>query len=95
MGVVIFIIRPMRFLPEQIYEYILTGIVSPFFIHFTLSFPEHNKSKSLEYKTGSVHFYKMIKISGNNLIVSTIKMKFGQILVCCMTHISNMFLARC
>ena len=28
-------------------------------------------------------------------ILSTIKMKFGQILVCCMTNISNMFLAQC
>ena len=28
-------------------------------------------------------------------IVSTIKMKFGQILVCCMTNISNMFLTPC
>ena len=28
-------------------------------------------------------------------ILSPIKMKFGQILVCCMTNISNMFLAQC
>ena len=28
-------------------------------------------------------------------ILSPIKMKFGQILVCCMTNISNMFLAEC
>ena len=28
-------------------------------------------------------------------ILSTIKMKFGQILVCSMTNISNMFLAQC
>ena len=28
-------------------------------------------------------------------ILSPIKMKFGQILVCCMTKISNMFLAEC
>ena len=28
-------------------------------------------------------------------ILSTIKMKFGQILVCCLTNISNMFLAQC
>ena len=27
--------------------------------------------------------------------LSPIKMKFGQILVCCMTNISNMFLAEC
>ena len=30
-----------------------------------------------------------------NLFISTIKMKLGQILVCCMTNISNMFLAEC
>ena len=29
------------------------------------------------------------------LILSTIKMTFGQILVCCTANISNMFLARC
>ena len=29
------------------------------------------------------------------LILSTIKMKFGQVLVCCMTNISNMFLVLC
>ena len=29
------------------------------------------------------------------LVLSTIKMKFGQILVCCMTNISNMFLVQC
>ena len=29
------------------------------------------------------------------LILSTIKMKLGQILVCCMTSISNKFLAQC
>ena len=28
-------------------------------------------------------------------ILSTIKMKFGQILVCCLTNISNVFLAQC
>ena len=28
-------------------------------------------------------------------ILSTIKMKFGQVLVCCMTNISNIFLAEC
>ena len=28
-------------------------------------------------------------------ILSPVKMKFGQILVCCMTNISNMFLAEC
>ena len=28
-------------------------------------------------------------------ILSPIKIKFGQILVCCMTNISNMFLAEC
>ena len=28
-------------------------------------------------------------------ILSPIKMKFGQVLVCCMTNISNMFLAKC
>ena len=28
-------------------------------------------------------------------ILSTIKIKFGQIIVCCMTNISNMFLAEC
>ena len=28
-------------------------------------------------------------------ILSTIKMKFGQILMCCMTSISKMFLAQC
>ena len=29
------------------------------------------------------------------LVLSTIKMKFGQILVCCMTNISKMFLVQC
>ena len=50
------------------------------------------------------HFWSLFKVfylkvtSARKLffvIKSPIKMKFGQILVCCMTNISNIFLAEC
>ena len=47
-------------------------------------------SKALLYNGSYTYAYFFLK----KKILSAIKIKFGQILVCCMTNISNMYLAQ-
>ena len=60
-----------------------------------LCFWEIHKTQNLWHHHGHCHRMEVTTKAYFFWILSTIKMKLSQILVCCLTNMSNMFLAQC